>query len=55
MEACCELFVKALKSLIIKEKIIAAYSDIYATLDEKWTFFTGIYDYRGPDNPLIYS
>ena len=55
VEAFCEQFVKTLKSLIIKEKTIAVYSDMYTTFDEKWKLFTGIYDYRGPDNPLIYS
>ena len=55
VEAFCEQFVKTLKSLIIKEKTIAVYSDTYTTFDEKWKLFTGIYDYRGPDNPLIYS
>ena len=46
---------KTIKSLVIKEKTIAVYSDTYITFDEKWKLFTGIYDYRGPDNPLIYS
>ena len=55
VEAFCEQFIKTIKSIIIKEKTIAVYSDTYSTFDEKWKLFTSIYDYRGPDNPLIYS
>ena len=46
VEAFCEQFVKTLKSIIIKEKTIAVYSDTYSSFDEKWKHFISIYDYR---------
>ena len=55
VDAFCEHFTSILRSLIIKEKIIALYSDKYEKFDEKWKVFRDIYDYRGPDMPLIYS
>ena len=55
IETFCEHFASILRSLIIKEKIIALYSNKYEKFNEKWKAFIDIYDYRGPDMPLIYS
>jgi hypothetical protein len=55
IDALCEHFEGILRSLIIKEKIIALYTDKYEKFIEKWKAFTDIYDYRGPDMPFIYS
>ena len=55
IDAFCEHFASIQRSLIIKEKIIALYTDKYDKFDDKWKVFIDIYDYRGPDMPLIYS
>ena len=55
IDAFCEHFASILRSLIIKEKTIALYTDKYDKFNDKWKVFTDIYDYRGPDMPLIYS
>jgi hypothetical protein len=45
---------RKVKSVIIKEKIIAQSTDQLPLFNEKWENYTAIYDYRGPDNQ-IYS
>ena len=52
--AFCELLKSKVKSVIIKEKIIAQSKDQLTLFNEKWEKYTAIYDYRGPDNQ-IYS
>ena len=50
--AFCELLKSKIKSVIIKEKIIAQSKDQLPLFDEKWENYTAIYDFRGPDNQL---
>ena len=47
--AFCEQFQSKLRSLIIKEKIIAQSYDRILAFNEKWEKYTAIYDFRGPD------
>ena len=44
-----DMFFKHIKELIIKEKIISHRKASFDKFEEKWTKFTYIYDFRGPD------
>jgi len=48
-----ELFFVKIKSLIIKEKMIALQHDNYECFSNKWNDFTCIYDFRGPDTEIF--
>ena len=52
--AFCERFRSKIKSVIIKEKVIAQTNDSFPAFNEKWDTFTAFYDFRGPDMQ-IYS
>ena len=45
----CEKFKSNIKRLIVKEKILMCIRNEYEKFDEKWGYFTTIYDFRGPD------
>ena len=45
--AFCERFRSKIKSVIIKEKVIAQTNDRFPAFNEKWDTFTAFYDFRG--------
>ena len=55
VNAFCEQFQSKLRSLIIKEKIIAQANNELSRFYEKWGKYIAIYDFRGPDMQIIYS
>ena len=47
-----ELYFSRIRTLIIKEKIIALKNNKYDEFSSKWNDFVSIYDFRGPDREL---
>ena len=55
VRAFCELFQSKVRSLIIKEKIIAQKNNQLPSFYGKWGKYIAIYDFRGPDMQIINS
>ena len=43
-------FLQKIMAIILKEKCIAIEEKKYLSFESKWSDYTAIYDFRGPDN-----
>ena len=47
-----EIYLKRIRSLMIKEKSINLKNNNMGAYETKWNYFVAIYDFRGPDLQL---
>ena len=46
-------FIHILARLMVKEKLLAIRNNKYDLFEEKWDYFSAVYDFRGPNFEMI--